>query len=127
MILSMICARTLFALTTPGSKLVFYYRKGKNLSNIFSKNFKFFGLDNGIHGVYKISCNNCEKCYIGETGRPLSLRIAEHEKFKVPLSTYATFDHKFNNNHSLDYVNSRILFTESRIRYRKIIESMLIK
>ena len=54
----------------PGSKLVFYYRKGKNLSNIFSKNFKYFGPDNGIPGVYKISCNNCEKCYVGETGRP---------------------------------------------------------
>ena len=30
--------------------------------------------------VYKIPCNNCEKVYIGETGRKLNTRIKEHRK-----------------------------------------------
>jgi len=30
--------------------------------------------------VYKIPCKNCERVYVGETGRPLGVRIKEHCK-----------------------------------------------
>ena len=30
--------------------------------------------------VYKIPCKNCERVYVGETGRPLGVRIKEHRK-----------------------------------------------
>ena len=30
--------------------------------------------------VYKIPCNQCEKVYIGETGRQLGTRVTEHRK-----------------------------------------------
>nr|CAH8850489.1 unnamed protein product [Trichobilharzia regenti] len=29
--------------------------------------------------IYKINCNNCEKHYIGQSGRPLRLRIHENK------------------------------------------------
>ena len=31
-------------------------------------------------GVYKIDCSNCPKVYVGETKRPLSIRVGEHQK-----------------------------------------------
>ena len=29
--------------------------------------------------VYELSCHDCDRTYVGETGRVLSKRIAEHE------------------------------------------------
>ena len=36
--------------------------------------------------VYKIPCNQCEKIYIGETGRQLGTRITEHRKEAEKIS-----------------------------------------
>ena len=36
--------------------------------------------------VYKIPCNQCEKVYIGETGRQLGTRIIEHKKEAEKIS-----------------------------------------
>ena len=36
--------------------------------------------------VYKIPWNQCEKVYIGETGRQMGTRIAEHRKEAVKIS-----------------------------------------
>ena len=30
--------------------------------------------------VYKIECDNCDSCYIGETKRAVSIRIKEHRQ-----------------------------------------------
>ena len=30
--------------------------------------------------VYRIPCHNCDQVYIGETGRPLKVRMEEHHK-----------------------------------------------
>ena len=30
-------------------------------------------------GVYRIPCDDCSKCYIGETKRALTLRLREHQ------------------------------------------------
>lgn len=30
--------------------------------------------------IYKIPCHDCDKCYIGQTGRYLFQRIAEHNR-----------------------------------------------
>ncbi len=64
-------------LTLPSQKIIFYYKRGRSLENLFSQKFKNFGPDNGLNGVYKISCKNCEQNYIGETGRPFAIRLSE--------------------------------------------------
>ena len=35
-------------------------------------------MENSQVDVYQIPCANCNLCYIGQTGRDLSLRIKEH-------------------------------------------------
>ena len=44
---------------------------------INSSGWKFLGK---AMCVYKIPCKNCEKSYVGETGRSLGIRMEEHWK-----------------------------------------------
>ncbi|UYV76619.1 hypothetical protein LAZ67_14001482 [Cordylochernes scorpioides] len=51
----------------------------------------------------KISCNDCEQCYIGETGRTIATRIREHnrnirskDRKSLIFQHMADFDHSFN-------------------------------
>ncbi len=48
-------------LTLPSQKIIFYYKRGKSLENLFSQKFKNFGPDNGLNGVYKIIVNIVSK------------------------------------------------------------------
>ena len=54
-------------------------------------------------GVYKIDCMNCDKFYIGETGRSLKTRIKEHQndiKYNKPAS--GIVEHTHNMGHQFD-------------------------
>jgi len=37
-------------------------------------------LDETAECLYRISCKNCDKVYIGETGRSFGVRMKEHQK-----------------------------------------------
>jgi hypothetical protein len=58
--------------------------------------------------VYKISCKDCDSCYVGETTRPLKKRIKEHQKPPSPL-----YEHHRTTNHAIDYDNPKILDRET--------------
>ena len=45
-------------------------------------------------GIYKITCNNCDKFYVGQTGRDLGTRFKEHTK----ISRNDEFNYKNKNN-----------------------------
>jgi len=111
----------------PGSKLIFYYKKLPNLQNIFANRFKNIGCDTGKSGVYKINCMDCDKFYIGQTGRPLSLRLNEHKNYHGVSGRYATYDHSKQYNHKLDFNNAHLICTEFRNPHRLILESLLMK
>ena len=42
-------------------------------------------------GVYKLKCNDCDKFYIGQTGRPFSSRFYEHTKELTNNNIQSTF------------------------------------
>jgi len=44
--------------------------------------------------VYKIPCKNCQKVYIGETGRSFRVRMKEHQK-EVELQEGKEIHRKF--------------------------------
>ena len=78
--------------------------------------------------VYSISCKACGEEYIGETGRPLHVRIKEHLEGKskirpsTPLGTHRAQKHKFN-----DFeVAVTILAQETKTSTRKTLEAFWI-
>ncbi|KYN40057.1 hypothetical protein ALC56_05544 [Trachymyrmex septentrionalis] len=56
--------------------------------------------------VYKISCNNCDASYVGQTGRQLKTRIAEHRnhiRHKASARSVIT-EHRLLHNHDHIYI-----------------------
>ena len=94
--------------------------------------------------VYQIPCQQCDKSYIGETGRTLQERIIEHER-DVRLNTKKTFtrsqrkqsegeynksaltDHCNKDNHMINWEQVKILQREADTTSRKIKEAIAIK
>ena len=94
--------------------------------------------------VYKIGCQNCEKVYIGETGRNFGYRLKEH-KADVEQNKKAQFtrseqkqseteynksgitDHANCTNHVIDWEGARALERESDQRSRHIKEAIQIR
>ena len=79
--------------------------------------------------VYLITCETCGDEYIGETGRPLCVRIKEHldgkanKKSNTPLGAHRTQKHN-----GVDFeINVTILAQEPKISARRVLESFWIK
>ncbi len=100
--------------------------------------------ENKCNVVYKVKCKNCEKCYIGETGRQLKTRIGEHKEDvkSVPSQAMtrsqrkdstsvrhksAISDHIHQNNHVIEWENISIVDREDNRQCRQIRESIAIK
>ena len=84
--------------------------------------------------IYKIPCQQCPKSYIGETGRCFGIRLKEHKdeaekversarftrlQRKTSESTYhksALTDHSSQNNHVIDWENSKLVGREDQWR-----------
>jgi len=93
--------------------------------------------------VYKIPCKNCERVYVGETGRPLGARVKEHRKevdsitgiFTRAEKTRAASicnksaitDHVCNENHVIDWANAKVIDRESDGAGRLIREAIWIR
>ena len=82
-----------------------------------------------ISGTVYLICKICGDEYIGETGRPLSVRIKEHldgktkNKSNTPLGT-----HRAQKHNGVDFeINVTILAQEPKISARKILEAFWIK
>ena len=77
--------------------------------------------------MYKIPCNSCNKCYIGETGRDLSIRLKEHIRdVKDKKISSAPFNHFINTGHSLNYDNTQLIYKNSNVYKRHLVESSFI-
>ncbi|XP_018308772.1 uncharacterized protein [Mycetomoellerius zeteki] len=79
--------------------------------------------------VYKISCDDCEASYVGQTKRQLKTRLHEHvsdinKKSKSP--TVITC-HRIDQNHNFDWDNVEILDREASFNKRLISEMVHIK
>ena len=95
--------------------------------------------------IYKIPCQQCPKSYIGETGRRFGIRLKEHKdevdkvdksarftrsQRKTSESTYnrsALTDHSSQNNHIIDWDNSKLVGREDQWKRRQILETIRIQ
>ena len=76
--------------------------------------------------VYKIMCKDCDASYVGQTGRKLKTRAAEHRNHirRNTNSHSAITEHRLNYNHDFDWENIKILDNE-RILGRRLTSEML--
>ena len=94
--------------------------------------------------VYRIPCKNCNKSYVGETGRSLGLRMEEHRKEAEnsesrpytrsskssavsEIHKSAITDHVATDNHVMDWDNIRVLDREEDRTRRWIKEAIWIR
>ena len=70
----------------------------------------------------------CEKSYIGQSGRSFDVRLNEH-KAAVRLEQFnnACAKHQRDVNHAIDWNNSKVLYKSNQLSNRLIVESTLIK
>jgi hypothetical protein len=74
--------------------------------------------------IYSIPCE-CGRNYIGETGRPLAVRLREqrHSLQQGLLEKSKLVHHAYEEGHSIGWDEARTLELESKSRYRKYKES----
>ena len=94
--------------------------------------------------IYKIPCQQCDKSYVGETGRILKDRISEHERdvrlnskhqytrsqrkqSEGEFNKSAITDHCNKENHTIAWDQVKILSQESNTTARRIKEAIAIK
>jgi predicted GIY-YIG superfamily endonuclease len=70
--------------------------------------------------IYSITCE-CDRSYIGETGRLLAVRLREHRHNlrQGLLEKSKLHQHAYEEGHRVGWNDARILETESNRRYRK--------
>jgi hypothetical protein len=72
--------------------------------------------------VYSIPCE-CGRNYISETGRPLAVRLREHNLQQSLLKKSKLAQHAYEEGHRVGWDEARILEIESNSRYKKHKES----
>jgi len=93
--------------------------------------------------VYKIPCKNCERAYVGETGKPLGATVkecrvevdsitgiftrAEKTRAASICNKSAITDHVCNENHVIDWENAKVIDRESDKASRLIREAIWIR
>ena len=78
-------------------------------------------------GVYEIPCKGCNHKYYGESGRGLEVRISEHKKAydNVDLKN-ALVKHSWDNDHRIDWDNSKMIFRSRNVGERRLVEGACI-
>ena len=77
-------------------------------------------------GVYRIPCDDCFQCYIGETKRALTLRIKEHQAICRNQNQHTTVVDHSATGHSRGFTRAKVINTQRNNYKRKIAESLLI-
>lgn len=74
--------------------------------------------------IYKVPCE-CERLYIGETGRPLQVRIKEHQKLVAKGETDKSrlAQHVWDEHHRVKWDEASIIAKEDRTKKRKLKEA----
>ena len=65
--------------------------------------------DTDIGCIYRVPCNDCNKIYIGQTGKSLQARIKQHKyNIRGAQESDAVFLHVRDSSHSINFNNAAI-------------------
>ncbi|MCD9088856.1 hypothetical protein, partial [Stenotrophomonas sp. SY1] len=77
--------------------------------------------------IYKIPCKMYNQFYIGQTAKPLNIRIEQHKKnVRDGNHSSGIFKHIELNNHPVDWGNAQAIYYTNNIIARNLIECSLI-
>ena len=78
-------------------------------------------------GTYVIPCGECDKVYVGETGRAFDVRLREHKSYiRYADERSAVFRHVRDEGHSMAWNEARVVFPSACKSKRLLVESALI-
>ena len=78
-------------------------------------------------GVYCIPCIDCDRCYVGESGRSLEVRLDEHRRACRLGSNYsAVATHSLDVGHRIGFKQSKVVYKSSDRDSRRTVEGALI-
>ena len=78
-------------------------------------------------GVYVIPCKDCDRFYVGETGRSLDIRIDEHKRAcRYGLENSAVAQHSLQLDHRINFENTKIIYNDSNIGRRRVVKGAVI-
>ena len=104
------------------------FRPPSSLRELLSHPKDPIPLEHKCNVVYKIPCDSCDKCYVGQTGRTFSQRLREHQRavrtFDVNASVLA--EHVLNEDHRIAWEDVSILDQHSLLMSRLFVESWYI-
>jgi len=105
------------------------YRILNKLTGFIKRHKDKNSFENNSNVVYKISCNNCNASYVGQTKRKVKTRINEHIKnIKVDESKHSVITkHILEFNYTFDWQNVKIMDFETNYYKRLISEMLYIK
>lgn len=79
--------------------------------------------------VYDIPCLQCNRSYVGQTGRYLKQRLKEHQNdqknYLLKANPTALVEHKLETGHGFDFDNAKILQTQ--VNYKKRLTAEMIE
>ena len=78
--------------------------------------------------IYEIPCNQCNRRYIGQSGKDLATRLKQHQ-YNVRVGNVASslFQHMNECNNTINWINAKeIMYCKDFVK-RNILESCMIK
>ena len=106
-------------------KCIPYFKKGRNLLSYVLPKIKEFDRDTST-GVYRIPCDDCSQCYIGETKRALTLKLRGHQANCRNQNQHSVVVDHSAIGHSWGFNRAKIINTKRNTIKRKIAESLFI-
>lgn len=101
-----------------------FYVRGTAAHILFNSKDTRDALSNS--GVYKITCKDCRKLYIGQTGRAIEIRLTEHERsWRLQKSDSTFADHVLKEGHSYQ-VHTEVLHVANKGRKLSLLEALEI-
>ena len=83
--------------------------------------------DKVVGPVFRITCENCEAAYVGETERSLKARFSEHRRPSSVNSEVSKHIHKDNPEHGVEMDKTEILAVEPKWFERGVKEAIYIR
>ena len=79
--------------------------------------------------VYSIPCGECPRTYIGQTGRTLNHRLAEHRRAlkNGDVAASALAEHVFTAGHRVDLSEATVIDAHPHVQTRCLLESWHIQ